>query len=60
MAAEAQGPEEVRTRLPARVTILCLFGGLCSELEGWLRAGLHFGKVLYVDSSGFMQTHHRG
>jgi hypothetical protein len=34
------------------VTILCLFGGQCSELEGWLRAGLHFGKVLYVDSSG--------
>jgi hypothetical protein len=34
------------------VTILCLFGGLCSELEGWLWAGLHFGKVLYVDSSG--------
>jgi hypothetical protein len=52
MAAEGQGPEEVRTRLPARVTILCLFGGLCSELEGWLRTGLHFGKVLYVDSSG--------
>jgi hypothetical protein len=52
MAAEGQGPEEVCTRLPARVTILCLFGGLCSELEGWLWAGLHFGKVLYVDSSG--------
>jgi hypothetical protein len=52
MAAKGQGPEEVRTRLPARVTILCLFGGLCSELEGWLRAGLHFGKVLYVDNSG--------
>jgi hypothetical protein len=56
MAAEGQGLEEVRTRLPARVTILCLFGGLCLELEveleGWLRAGLHFGKVLYVDSSG--------
>jgi hypothetical protein len=52
MAAEGQGAEEVRTRLPARVTILCLFGGLCSELEGWLRAGLHFGKVLYVGSSG--------
>jgi hypothetical protein len=52
MAAEGQGPKEVHTRLPARVTILCLFGGLCLELEGWLRAGLHFGKVLYVDSSG--------
>jgi hypothetical protein len=52
MAAEGQGPDEVRTRLPARVTILCLFGGLCSELEGWLWAGLHFGKVLNVDSSG--------
>jgi hypothetical protein len=51
VAAEGQGPEEVRIRLPARVTILCLFGGLCSELEGWLRAGLQFGKVLYVDSS---------
>jgi hypothetical protein len=46
VAVEGQGPEEVRTRLPARVTILCLFGGLCSELEGWLRAGLQFGKVL--------------
>jgi hypothetical protein len=51
VAAEGQGPEEVRTRLPAQVTILCLFGGLCSELEGWLRAGLQFGKVLYADSS---------
>jgi site-specific DNA-cytosine methylase len=52
MAAEGQGPEEVRTKLPARVTIMCLFGGLCSELEGWLRVGHHFSKVLYVDSSG--------
>jgi hypothetical protein len=51
MAAEGQGPEDVRTRLPAQVTILCLFGGLCSELKGWLRAGLHFHKVLYVDSN---------
>jgi hypothetical protein len=52
MAAEGQGPEEVRTRLPARVTICACLGGLCSELEGWLRASLHFGKVLYVDAAG--------
>jgi hypothetical protein len=37
MAAEGQASEEVRTRLPARVTILCLFGKLCLELEGFGR-----------------------
>jgi hypothetical protein len=66
---EGQRLEEFRDRLPARVTILCLFWGLCLELEAWLWAGLHFGKVLYVDSSGpirritearFISKHRRG